>query len=189
MSKNKKPTILNCVEDLFKPFCNKHDEIEISENINPSFVMFIVAILGIAKTFILVIKDPVCPKCGSTLHRHDRVDFFLNKTIHMKKMKYKCSDEDCGCVVTPKWSRFIEAGCNYTIAVKEFALELGLICNISYERLSEIIYWTHGVKVSRTTLYKFKKEKFDEYVSKMREDLKKYREEFKIEFSNVLAYD
>ena len=38
-------------------------------------------------------------------------------------------------------------------------------------------------------LYKFKKEKFNEYVSKMREDLKKYREEFKIEFSDILAYD
>ena len=55
--------------------------------------------------------------------------------------------------------------------------------------MSEIIYWSHGVKISRTTLYKFKKERFKEYVSKMREDLKKYREEFKIEFSDVLAYD
>ena len=53
-------------------------------------------------------------------------------------MKYRCTNSDCGCVVTPKWSRFIEAGCNYTIAVKEFALELGMICNISYERMCEI---------------------------------------------------
>ena len=134
MKKNKQPTILDCVEDIFKPFVNKYGEVEISENINPSFVMFIVAILGIAKTFLLVIKDPICPNCGSKLHRHERVDFFLNNTIHMNKMKYKCSNPDCGCVVTPKWSRFIEAGCNYTIAVKEFALELGLICNISYEK-------------------------------------------------------
>ena len=75
------------------------------------------------------------------------------------------------------------------LAVKEFALELGMICNISYERMSEIIFWAHGVKINRTTLYKFKKENFDEYVFKMREDLKKFCEEFKIEFSDVLAYD
>ena len=55
--------------------------------------------------------------------------------------------------------------------------------------MSEIIFWAHGVKISRTTLYKFKKENFDEYVFKMREDLKKFCEEFKIEFSDVLAYD
>ena len=45
------------------------------------------------------------------------------------------------------------------------------------------------MKISRFTLYKFKKEKFDEYVSKIRKDIKKYREEFKIEFSDDLAYD
>ena len=72
------------LKDIFKPFVNKYGEVEISENINPSFVMFIVAILGIAKTFLLVIKDPICPNCGSKLHRHERVDFFLNNTIHKK---------------------------------------------------------------------------------------------------------
>ena len=52
----------------------------------------------------------------------------------MKKMTYRCSNSECGHVITPKWNLFIEAGCNYTKAVKEYALELGLICNISYER-------------------------------------------------------
>ena len=33
MTKNNKPTILNCVEDIFKPFLNDRGEIEISENI------------------------------------------------------------------------------------------------------------------------------------------------------------
>ena len=41
----------------------------------------------------------------------------------------------------------------YTKAVKDYALELGLICNISYEKMVEIIYWAHGVKISRETLY------------------------------------
>ena len=106
MIKNNQPTILDCVEQVFKPFENDHGEVEISENINPSFVMFIVAILGIAKTFILVIKNPVCPNCGAKLHRHERVNFFLNNTIQMKKMKYKCSNPDCGCVVYSKVESF-----------------------------------------------------------------------------------
>lgn len=38
MKKNNKPTILDCVEQLFKPFENKYGEIEISENIKPSFI-------------------------------------------------------------------------------------------------------------------------------------------------------
>ena len=38
MKKNNKHTILDCVEQLFKPFENKYGEIEISENIKPSFI-------------------------------------------------------------------------------------------------------------------------------------------------------
>ena len=143
--------VLDCIEDLFKPFVNKDGEVEISENINPVFIMFIVVILGISKTFLLVIIEPKCPKCGKKMHRHKVVDFFLNNTVNMKKQTYRCSDRKCGCVVTPLWSRFIEAGCNYTKSVKNYALELGLICNISYERMSEIIYWAFGVEISRDT--------------------------------------
>ena len=85
MSKNKQPTILDCVDDLFKPFLNGKDEIEISENINPILVMVMTIFLGIKNTFLLVLKDPICPYCNSKLHRHQRVDFLLNNTVNMKK--------------------------------------------------------------------------------------------------------
>ena len=51
MTKKKTHTVLDCVEDVFKPFVNKKGEVEISENINPVFIMFIVVMLGISKTF------------------------------------------------------------------------------------------------------------------------------------------
>ena len=141
MRKNKTNTIQDCVEDLFKPFENSNGEIEISENINPALVMFVVAILGISKTFLLVLTDTTCPYCGKKLYKHQVVDFKLNNTVLMKKMTYKCSNSECRRVITPPWAKFIEADCNYTKAVREYALELGLICNVSYEKMCEIIYW------------------------------------------------
>ena len=60
MNKNNESTTLNCVEDIFKPFFNEKCEIEISENINPIFVIFITIFMGITNTFLLVLKDPVC---------------------------------------------------------------------------------------------------------------------------------
>ena len=189
MNKNKEPTILDCVEDIFKPFLNDRGEIEISENINPIFVMFMTIFMGITNTFLLVLKDPICPDCDCKLHRHKRVDFLLNNTVNMKKMTYRCSNSECGHVITPKWNLFIEAGCNYTKAVKEYALELGLICNISYEKMAEIIYWACGVKISRETLYKFRKDNFEGFVSKIRKQLSEMYEEHKIEFSKVMDFD
>ena len=189
MRKNKKPTILNCVDEVFKPFLNDKGEIEISENIDPILIMFMTIFLGITSTFLLVLKDPVCPYCNCKLHHHKKVDFLLNNTVNMKKMTYKCSNGECGHIITPKWNLFIEAGCNYTKAVKEYALELGLITNISYEKMVEIIYWAHGVKMSRETLYKFRKDNFEGFVSKIRKQLSELYEEQKIEFSNVLSFD
>ena len=104
-------------------------------------------------------------------------------------MTYSCTNPDCGHIITPLWNRFIEAGCNYTIAVKEYALELGLICNVSYEKMCEIIYWAHGVEISRDTLYKFRKANFDSFVSKIKKELQEYYEKYNIEFSRVLCYD
>lgn len=189
MIKNKKPTILDCVEQIFKPFENKYGEIEISENINPSLVMFIVAILGISKVFLLVLTNPTCPYCNSKLHRHERINFFLNNTVKMKKMTYSCSNPDCNHIITPSWGRFIEAGCNYTKAVKQYALELGLICNVSYEKMCEIIYWAHGVEIGRETLYKYRKENFANFVAKIRKQLSELLKELNIEFGRVLCYD
>ena len=65
------------------------------------------------------------------MHKHEVVNFFSNNTVKMKKQTYRCSDRGCGSVVTPLRSRFIEFGCNYTKSVKQYALELGLICNVS----------------------------------------------------------
>ena len=189
MKKNKNPTILNCVEDIFKPFVNKYGEIEISENIDPILVMFMTIFLGITSTFLLVLNDPVCPYCNCKLHRHKKVNFLLNNTVNMKKMTYKCSNCECSHVITPKWNLFIEAGCNYTKSVKEYALELGLICNISYEKMAEIIYWAHGVKISRETLYKFRKDNFEGFVAKIRKQLSEMYEEHEIDFSDVLSFD
>ena len=189
MMKTKTNTVICSVEDIFKPFENKNGEIEISEEVIPTFVMFFVAILGLSLTFLLVLTNVECPKCKNTLYRHKRVDYTLNNSVHMKKMTYRCSNPDCRHVVTPAWSKYIELGCNYTNAVKEYALDLGLICNVSYERMSEIIYWAHGVQISRETLYKFRKEHFSDYVSNIRKQLAKLSKSVELKFSDVLSFD
>ena len=97
-------------------------KLNISEDVIPTFVMFIIAILGLSLSFLLVLTDVECPKCHNKLHRHKRVDYILNNSVHMKKMTYRCSNPDCRHVVTPTWSKYIELGCNYSNAVKEYAL-------------------------------------------------------------------
>ena len=55
--------------------------------------------------------------------------------------------------------------------------------------MTEIIYWTHGVQISRDTLYKFRKEYFNDFISKLREELREQLEQSHIQFSEVLSFD
>lgn len=107
----------------------------------------------------------------------------------MKKQTYRCSNLECGRVVTPLWGRFIEVGCNYAKSVKQYVLELRLICNVSYEKMSEIIYWACGVEINRGRLYKFRKENFKGFTSNIRIKLEESRKSQGIKFSDVLYYD
>jgi len=56
----------------------------------------------------------------------------------MKKMTYQSSNNDCKHVITPQRSKFIEYGCNYRNAVRQFALEFGLSITATYEEMAEI---------------------------------------------------
>ena len=58
-----------------------------------------------------------------------------------------------------------------------------------HERMCEIIYWAHGVKISRDILYKFRKDNFEEFTSNIGKTLKNILESLNIEFSDVLSYD
>lgn len=55
-------------------------------------------------------------------------------------------------------------------------------------KMAEIIYWAHGVKISRETLYKFRKDNFDGFVSKIRNQLSKMYEEHEIEFTKGIEF-
>ena len=53
----------------------------------------------------------------------------------------------------------------------------------------KLFYWAHGVKISRETLYKFRKDNFDGFVSKIRKQLSEMYKEQKIKFSKVIDFD
>ena len=87
------------------------------------------------------------------------------------------------------WEEYIEPGCNYTIKLKEFALELKFICNISYDKITEIIKLAKNIDIRRDTLFKFFKEEVPDFLSKKEKENEGELKKQNISFSEVLCYD
>ena len=102
--------------------------------------MYKVAILGITKTFLLLLTDIKCPHYNHKVHKHEKINFRSKNDVNKKKTTYKCSNTNCKHVITPQRSKFIEYRCNYTNAVRQFAHEFGLSITVAYEEMAEIIY-------------------------------------------------
>ena len=120
----------------------------------------------IPNLFLITLENDICPCCNSKLTRNGTVDFNLNNSLVVKKQKYKCSNKKCNHCQRSLWKAYIEPDCNYTMKIKEFALELKSICNISYDKISEIIKLAKNTEIRRDTLFKFCKDEFPDFFIK-----------------------
>ena len=143
----------------------------------------------IPNLFLITLENDICPCCNAKLTRNGTVDFNLNNTLIVKKQKYKCSNKKCNHCQRSLWEEYIGPGCNYTTKLKEFALELKFICNISYDKITEIIKLAKNIDIRRDTLFKFFKEEVPDFLSKKeKENLEELKKQ-DISFSEVLCYD
>ena len=83
----------------------------------------------------------------------------------------------------------MESNSNYTNDLLDKSLELGLICNVSYVKQSEIIKLFSGVSIPRNKLYDHSKKNHTEFVEKENEIVDNAIKSQKIKFSDTLCYD
>ena len=189
MKQNKTPTLINMSDKLLINFVNDDGYIEVTDDIDPEVLMSLDSSKTISNLFLITLEDDICPCCNAKLTRNGTVDFNLNNTLIVKKQKYKCSNKKCKHCQRSLWEKYIEPGCNYTMKLKEFALELRFICNISYDKITEIIKLAKNIDIRRDTLFKFFKEEVPDFLSKKeKENLEELKKQ-DISFSEVLCYD
>ena len=189
MKQNKTPTLLNWVDKVLIDCVNDDGYIEVTDDIDPELLMSLNSSKTIHNLFLITLENDICPCCNSKLTRNGTVDFNLNNSLVVKKQKYKCSNKKCNHCQRSLWEAYIEPGCNYTMKIKEFALELKSICNISYDKISEIIKLAKNTEIRRDTLFKFCKEEFPDFLSKKEKENKEELKKQNIHFSEVLCYD
>ena len=185
----KNSTDLNWLDKLLSFCINKKGFIEFGDDVDPLFIIYAIENKTIENDFLIVSEIEKCPKCGSKLYRDGKDKFEINNTTSVYKQKYQCSDDECNHNLRPLWEDYFKPGSNYTERIKGLMLELGLICNVSYQQAAEILYMFTGCEIRRDTTYKFCDEEINEFLIKKEKEIEQVVKEAKITFSDSLSYD
>jgi len=185
----KNSTDLNWLDKLLSFCINKKGFIEFGDDVDPLFIIYAIENKTIENDFLIVSEIEKCPKCGSKLYRDGKDKFEINNTTSVYKQKYQCSDDECNHNLRPLWEDYFKPRSNYTERIKGLMLELGLICNVSYQQAAEILYMFTGCEIRRDTTYKFCDEEINEFLIKKEKEIEQVVKEAKIEFSDSLSYD
>ena len=185
----KNSTDLNWLDKLLSFCINKKGFIEFSDDVDPLFIIYAMGNKTIENDFLIVSEMEKCPKCGSKLYRDGKEKFEINNTVSVYKQKYQCSNGECNHNLRPLWEGYFKPGSNYTERIKGLILELGLICNVSYQQAAEIIYMFTGCEIRRDTTYKFCDEEINEFLIHKEKEVQQAVNEANIEFSDCLSYD
>ena len=185
----KNSTGLNWLDKLLSFCINKKGFIEFCDDVDPLFIIYAMENKTIENDFLIVSEIEKCPECGSKLYRDGKDKFEINNTTSVYKQKYQCSNNECNHNLRPLWEDYFKPGSNYTERIKGLILELGLICNISYQQAAEILYMFTGCEIRRDTTYKFCDAEINEFLIKKEKEIQQAVKEANIEFSDSLSYD
>ena len=184
------PTDIISAELIFKDYVTfKENKVYLTEDVPEHIAEFF---KGIMPDFILIVYEmfnPICPYCGSKLHRHEIKDWEMNKKTKVYKQRYKCTNKSCSKTVTTELPDIVDKHCNYTKDIKKIGNELEDLEHISYEKKAELIEKRYGVKIPRQTVQYHESLKSEEYLSKKEEKIRQMLKERNIEFSGIIGYD
>ncbi len=121
MTSKNTPTYKFRTELIFNDFVTFEENKVLLSELTPKPVAILLYHIGPEDVKIVYhMSNPVC-ECGGKLHKHQLVDWEMDKQYPISKYQYKCSK--CGkTIVTPLPD--IDKGCNYTLDIKQEIVNL-----------------------------------------------------------------
>ncbi len=130
--------------------------------------------------------NPICPQCGSEVRNNGRRIRDINRNFAVKIQKYVCKNEKCNYYFETNLEKIVPKHCNYSYTVRKHPIKQLEIDYSSLEKVQEQIDVNYGCKPSRTTIYNFKNEAFENTI---KEKILKELKYIDKDLSGVLGYD
>ena len=130
--------------------------------------------------------NPIC-ECGNKLHKHNIIDWNMDKKYPIFKYQYKCPK--CGKTIVTPLPDIVDKSCNYTVDIKETVVNLYSNEHISYANATKFINDQHDLNMSRQTTYNYNDTESDEHLTQKETIIEEKLKENNIEPTGFPGHD
>ena len=163
--KNKKPTEICCVEDLFKFYLfGRGNLLYVCNTISPKIVELFSKIINTELIVVYFDYREYDAEFAETHVKNGLIPFKLNKKFIIYEQTYEYSSKNKKKYMTTMLHDFIDKWCNYTREIKEQGLMHSKITYVSYGSKKELINEQFGLNISRQSIYLHEKELSPQYI-------------------------
>lgn len=188
--KNKKPTEIYCVEDLFKYYLfGQGNLLYVCNTISPHIVELFSEIIDTQLFVVYFDYREYDPEFAKTHVKNGLVEFKLNKKYIIYKQTYKYYSKNKKKYMTTMLPDFIDKWCNYTRKIKEQGLMCTKITYSSYGSKTEMVNEQFDINISRQSIYLHEKELSPQYIYNKEQKILKQIEKLNIKPSGYYSYD
>ena len=188
--KNKKPTEIYCVEDLFKYYLfGQGNLLYVCNTISPKIVDLFSEIMDTELFVIYFDYREYDPEFAQTHVKNGLVEYKLNKKYINYKQTYKYQSKNKEKFITTILPEYIDKYCNYTREIKEQGLMCTKITYSSYGSKTEIVNEQFKLNISRQSIYLHEKELSPQYIYNKEQEILKEIKKLNIKPSGYYSYD
>ena len=188
--KNKKPTEIYCVEDLFKYYLfGQGNLLYVCNTISPKIVDLFSEIMDTELFVIYFDYREYDPEFAQTHVKNGLVEYKLNKKYIIYKQTYKYQSKNKEKFITTILPEYIDKYCNYTREIKEQGLMCTKITYSSYGSKTEIVNEQFNLNISRQSIYLHEKELSPQYIYNKEQEILKEIKKLNIKPSGYYSYD
>ena len=188
--KNKKPTEIYCVEDLFKYYLfGQGNLLYVCNTISPKIVDLFSEIMDTELFVIYFDYREYDPEFAQTHVKNGLVEYKLNKKYINYKQTYKYQSKNKEKFITTILPEYIDKYCNYTREIKEQGLMCTKITYSSYGSKTEIVNEQFNLNISRQSIYLHEKELSPQYIYNKEQEILKEIKKLNIKPSGYYSYD
>ena len=135
---------------------------------------------------IYEMSNPVCD-CGNKLHKHDLINWKMDKKYPIFKYRYICPK--CGKTIITPLKSIVKKGCNYTEDIRNMTLNLYSKEHISYQNATKFLNEAYGLSLSRQSTYNFNDNESEQYITKKEDKIQEKLNEKNIEPTGFPGHD
>ena len=190
MKHKNKPTLINCVEDIFKYFlCGSEKKFYVSNLISPEIVICFIELMSDDIEITYFDHREMDELSNMDLRKNGRVKFKLNKKYIIYKQTYYYYSKNNKKYFTTMISDYIKNNCNYTNYIRNYRFMQSKIFYASYENTTDLINEDNDLNISKQSVYLYERESCSCFLAKKEQKLLEKIKKLNIKASGYYHYD